>query len=87
MVAQISDGKLALGGLFDGLRVDVNQYEKLINDFSKLDLNTNKKYWVNDKANWEAIAKAIGTTDARAIGYFQTLDNGKGTIDKLFRFC
>lgn len=81
MVAQISDGKLALGGLFDGLRVDVNQYEKLINDFSKLDLNTNKKYLVNGKANWEAIAKAIGTTDARAIGYFQTLDNGKGTID------
>lgn len=29
----------------------------------------------------KAIAKAIGTTDARAIGYFQTLDNGKGTID------
>lgn len=82
MVAQVSEGKIQLGGLFDGLRVQVDQYEKLISDFSKLDLNTNKKYWTIDgKADWEAIAKAIGTTDARAIGYFKTLDNGKGTID------
>lgn len=30
---------------------------------------------------WDKVAQAIGTTDARAIGYFQTLKNGKGTIN------
>lgn len=31
--------------------------------------------------NWDAIAKAIDTTDKRAISYFKTMDDGKGTID------
>lgn len=80
LVAQISDDKLALGGLFDGLRVNVDSYKEIIDDFKNIEsfddfVNT------DGKADWEGIAKAIGTTDARAIGYFQTLDNGKGTID------
>lgn len=81
MVAQISDGKLSLGGLFNGLRVQVDQYESIIKKFSELDFGQDSDLLVNGKADWEAIAKAIGTTDARAIGYFKTLDNGKGTID------
>lgn len=81
MVAQISDGKIALGGLFDSFKVQVNEYAEIINKFNNLDLSQRKYLGADGKANWEAIAKAIGTTDARAIGYFQTLDNGKGTID------
>lgn len=81
MVAQISDGKIALGGLFDSFKVQVNEYAEIINKFNKLDLSKAKFWNENDEADWEAIAKAIGTTDARAIGYFKTLDNGKGTID------
>lgn len=81
MVAQISDGKIALGGLFDSFKVQVNEYAEIINKFNKLDLSQRKYLGADGKANWEAVAKAIGTTDARAIGYFKTLDNGKGTID------
>ena len=81
MVAQISDGKIALGGLFDSFKVQINEYAEIINKFNKLDLSQRKYLGVDGKANWEAIAKAIGTTDARAIEYFKTLDNGKGTID------
>lgn len=81
MVAQISDGKIALGGLFDSFKVQVNEYAEIINKFNNLDLSQRKYLGADGKANWEAIAKAIGTTDARAIGYFKTLDNGKGTID------
>lgn len=81
MVAQISDGKIALGGLFDSFKVQVNEYAEIINKFNNLDLSQRKYLDADGKANWEAIAKAIGTTDARAIGYFKTLDNGKGTID------
>lgn len=81
MVAQISDGKIALGGLFDSFKVQINEYAEIINKFNKLDLSQRKYLGADGKANWEAIAKAIGTTDARAIGYFKTLDNGKGTID------
>lgn len=81
MVAQISDGKIALGGLFDSFKVQVNEYAEIINKFNNLDLSQRKYLGADGKANWEAIAKAIGTTDARAIEYFKTLDNGKGTID------
>ena len=81
MVAQISDGKIALGGLFDSFKVQVNEYAEIINKFNKLDLSQRKYLGADGKANWEAVAKAIGTTNARAIGYFKTLDNGKGTID------
>lgn len=81
MVAQISDGKIALGGLFDSFKVQVNEYAEIINKFNNLDLSQRKYLGADGKANWEAIAKAIGTTDARAIGYFKTLYNGKGTID------
>ena len=85
MVAQISDGKIALGGIFDSFKVQVNEYAEIINKFNNLDLSQRKYLGADGKANWEAIAKAIGTTDARAIGYFKTLDNGKGTIDNAYK--
>ncbi len=80
LVAQISDGKLTLGGLFDNLRVNVDSYKEIIDNFKNIE-SFDDFISADGKANWEAIAKAIGTTDARAIGYFKTLDNGKGTID------
>ena len=80
MVAQISDGKLALGGLFDGLKVNVDSYKEIIDNFKNIE---SFEDFINadGEANWEAIGKAIKTTDARAIGYFQTLKNGEGVID------
>lgn len=80
MVAQISDGKLALGGLFNGLKVNVDNYKKIIDDFKSIE-SFDKFINTDGKADWEAIAKAIGTTDARAIGYFKTLEVGEGVID------
>lgn len=80
MVAQISDGKLTFGGLFDSFKVNVNEYEEIINNFKQIK-SLDEFIATDGKANWEAIAEAIGTTDAKAIGYFQTLDDGRGTID------
>lgn len=42
MVAQISDGKIALGGLFDSFKVQVNEYAEIINKFNNLDLSQRK---------------------------------------------
>lgn len=81
LVAQISNGKLGLGGLFDGLKVNVDEYSDIIDKFSKLNFDKKLMDAGTGEIYWDKVAKAIGTTDARAIGYFQTLDNGKGTID------
>lgn len=41
LVAQISNGKLALGGLFDGLKINVEEYSDIIDKFSKLNFDKN----------------------------------------------
>lgn len=81
MVAQVTENGIELGGIFDKFIVNIDDYTEAIEKFSKLKLNKPEFKLEDGKADWEAIAKAIGTTDARAIGYFKTLDNGKGTID------
>ena len=81
LVAQISDGKLQLGGLFDFLKVDVEKYKDVIEQFGQLDLESPK--FTNDQdgtANWNAIAEAIGDADDKALSYFKTLDDGNGKI-------
>ncbi len=80
MVAQVTENGIELGGLFDKFRVNINDYTEAIEKFSKLKLNKPEFKLENGKADWEAIAEAIGTTDVRAIGYFKTLDDHKGTI-------
>ena len=84
MVAQVSDGKLQLGGLFNSLKVNVDEYEKIINDFKKLDLKSPEFFDITADgkkvSNWKAISEAIGDTDERTLSYFQTLDKGNGVI-------
>lgn len=79
MVAQISDNGLELGGLFNGLKIDVNQYDEFINKFKEI--KDFSGYWEKDHFNWNAISEAIGGADERAMSYFKTLDDGKGTIN------
>ena len=81
LVAQISNGKLALGGLFDGLKVNVKEYSDIIDKFSKLTFDKKLMDVENGEIYWDKVAKAIGTTDERAISYFKTLDDGEGKID------
>ena len=84
MIAQISDGQLQLGGLLDFFKVDVDKYKEAIDKFKKLNVNS-AKFIFDDNgknvANWNAISEAIGDVDNKALGYFQTLDKGNGTIN------
>ncbi len=82
LLAQVSDSQLQLGGLFNGLKVNVDKYKEIINDFNQLDFK-NKKFIdsTTGKANWDAIAQAIEGCDKRALSYFKSLDDGNGTIN------
>lgn len=80
-LAQVSDGKLQLGGLFDRLKVDIDKYKEIIEEFKTLDLS--KKNFLNSdgKANWDEIAKSIKGCDKTALSYFKTLEDGNGKIN------
>jgi len=82
LVAQISKGRLQLGGLFNGLKVNVDTYKDTIDQFKTLNFDLSR-YKINDTNtfNWNAIAASIDNCDERALSYFKTLDNGDGTID------
>ena len=82
LVAQISDGKLQLGGLFDSLKVNVDKYKEVIDNFAELDLNKEIfKDLETGMYDWEAITEAIGDVDDKALSYFKTLEDGNGVID------
>ncbi len=82
MLAQVSNGKLELGGLFDSLKVDLDKYKEVINSFKDIHLSLPEyKDFNTGKANWDAIAKSIEGCDETALSYFKTLDDGKGTIN------
>ena len=83
MLAQVSDGKLQLGGLFEGLKVKSDKYKEIIDQFSKLTINGNEKYTnlTTGEIYWDKIAEAIEGCDETALSYFKTLDNGNGTIN------
>ena len=68
LLAQVSDSQLQLGGLFNGLKVNVDKYKEIINDFNQLDFK-NKKFIdsTTGKANWDAIAQAIEGCDKRSL--------------------
>lgn len=80
-LAQVSDGRLQLGGLFNSLKVDINKYKDIIESFKELDFSKAIFKDENGKANWDAIAKAIEGCDETALSYFKTLDDGNGTIN------
>ncbi len=71
---------MKLGGLFDSFKVDIDKYKNIVEEFSQLNLS-DKKYKIDGKANWDAIAKAIEGCDETALSYFKTLDDGNGTIN------
>ena len=80
-LAQVTETGIGLGSIFDKIKVDIDDYKKVIDDFKKLDLGL-PTYTLDDgKANWFAITEAIEGCDDTALSYFKTLDNGNGTIN------
>lgn len=82
MLAQISDGKLSLGGLFDGFKINPNNYKDTITQFKGLDLLSSQfRDSQTGATNWDAVAQSIECCDETALSYFKTLDDGNGTIN------
>lgn len=81
MLAQISDGKLSLGGFFNGFMVNVKEYEGIINKFSNLNLSKKAFHDTNGEYNWKAISKSIGEVNYLTEDYFKSLADGNGVID------
>lgn len=80
MLAQYTEKEgLSLGGLFDGLKVNVKDFEDIINTFKQFE--DFDEYLDNGVINWDNLSKAIGITDTRLRSYLETLDDGKGHID------
>ena len=81
MLAQVSDEKLQLGGLFDSLKIDVKQYKDIIESFKGLDFSKFIFKDENGKSNWDKIAESINGCDETALSYFKTLEDGNGVIN------
>ncbi len=82
MLAQYSNGRLSLGGLFDGLKINPDDYKDAIAQFRTFDLSQQDFY--NSRTgttNWDAVARSIDNCDETALAYFKTLSDGNGTID------
>ena len=82
MLAQINGGELQLGGLFNGFKINENEYKDVIKAFKDLDLS--KPIFLNKdgSTNWDKISESIEGCDTIALSYFKTLDMGNGVIDK-----
>jgi len=80
LLAQVSNGELSLGGIFDRFKVNIDSYANTIKKFNELDLGL-PEFKKDDEYNWDAITKAIGECDQTALSYFKTLDDGNGTIN------
>lgn len=80
LLAQLSNGKLALGGIFDELKINLDSYTDIIKNFNNLDLKL-PELRKDDEYNWDAIAESIEGCDETALSYFKTLDDGNGTIN------
>ena len=81
LLAQVSDEKLQLGGLFDSLKIDVKQYKDIIESFKGLDFSKFIFKDENGKSNWDKIAESINGCDETALSYFKTLEDGNGVIN------
>ena len=80
-LAQVTENGIGLGSIFDKIKVDIDDYKKVIDNFKKIDLGLSTFKLNDGKANWPAIAKAIGDCNDTALSYFKTLDDGNGTIN------
>ena len=71
---------IELGGLFNGLKVNVDSYKDIIDKFKEIEsfdgfINLDGEY------DWDAITESIEGCDKRALSYFQSLHDGNGIID------
>lgn len=80
-LAQVTENGIGLGNIFNKPKIDVDSYEKVIKQFSELDLRVSNFKLDDGKTNWSAIAKAIGDCDDTALSYFKTLEDGNGKIN------
>ena len=80
LIAQVSDNGLELGGLFNNIKVNVDEYKNLINEFKNFE-SINDYIGIDNIVDWDNLSKAIGITDTRLRSYLETLDDGKGNID------
>lgn len=80
-LAQITEKSIGLGNIFNKIKVDIDSYKNVIDDFKMLRLDNDIFKLDDGKANWTAIAKSIGDCDDTALSYFKTLDDGNGTIN------
>ncbi len=80
-LAQVSGGKLALGGIFQKLMANPQAQASAIQSFSSLDLSSPRFQTLSGQVKWDEIASAIGSTDERLMGYLQTLQQTNGAID------
>lgn len=72
MVAQFSNGRIQLGGLFNGLKVNTDTYKDTINQFKALNLDS-RDYKISNTTtfDWDAIAASIeisGWSKVKGIG-------------------
>lgn len=82
MLAQISDGEIQFGRLFDIFKKNLDGYSEIIEQFSTLDLSKSKFKNPDGSKNWDKIAESIGSTDHALISYLKTLeDSDSGIID------
>ncbi len=70
---------LSLGGMFDGLKVNVKDFEDTIDKFKSIE--DFKEYTKDGSIDWDELSKSIGITDDSLRSYLKTLDDGKGNID------
>ena len=79
MLAQYTDDNgLTLGGLFNGLKRNVEDYSDAINKLKGLDA---LDIFKDGKVDVDAFTKALGTSDSILIGYAETLKDTDGIVD------
>ena len=78
-LAQVTENGIGLGNIFNKFNID--RYKNVIDDFKMLRFDNDIFKLDDGKANWSAIAKAIGDCDDTALSYFKTLEDGSGTIN------
>lgn len=74
------NNRLDLGGIFDGFKVKTDSYNDIINRFRQVDFSQDSLTLSND-IDWNRLSTSIGPIDDRLRSYFQTLNDGNGTIN------
>lgn len=80
LVQPTGNNRLGLGGIFDGFKVKTDSYNDTINRFRQIDFSQRFLTQSND-IDWNSLSTSIGPIDDRLRSYFQTLNDGNGTIN------